>query len=723
MRQRRSILRFPAIAGLVMAAASAGYGQQHATVAKKKAPAPVQRLTLPAQQRQFCAVFEDDVARRSEFEEKVAAARNAIGAALAKKNKPDLERLFRAQQFAVMGSGVFQDWVGYANPAVDNFHRAYVSIEFPCKWTSTRNDRKEGNNLYLRSRGFEIDSAPARALASLVPGEAVIVSGQLSCSPVTDVPQSGGCDGAGNQNLKQIIWTTFATIRSEKTGEVARLGADPKLKNVGDQFKKVDLLRRASITFYKSDDAETLQAKAMALAAQKPSLESVKLLNYLLSTQCGPCENSLKPVQFTVFEVSAEGRPVMRDIFSIYVPGDLPSLKGLALPLGTRIWVQTNHGACTAVSSEELARLQQNTQQISELLHPLGMQLIELNNPPAAAQPNPCESLNTADKKQADAVATARKKRLEEMKAVSVNLTADEFGVRLGEAVKSRASKLAVDPSKYATAARTVSDIVHLCSSMSEADFAGSMDKYEIPRLVRYREGKFKVCNSTGVYVAIPEGKEPGFLIHHDLEEHWDSLQKRWYAPKFHIDVFLKPIEGDKWESVDELEARYVAISADITDGGLTAAPRYLCSGAIISMGSSESVTLTAPARITRLKVIGDGEAMIEVDGYGFHTIPAEQVKNSCTQGSNAAAANSLAHPTSIKNNQQLVKVCRNAKLFASPPVGSAAQGSGRLLGNAEPGDEGVILQKNERVSKIEFDLPGQKFIGWLPNSALCPNQ
>jgi hypothetical protein len=603
---------------------------------------------MPGQQRRFCDVFEQDIARQSALEEQKAEATNPIGAAQAEHDKPDFERLFRAQQFAVMGKGAFENWVGYAIPALDNFRRAYLQVEFPCKWTASSDNREQSNNLYLTSKtSFAIDSPEAKELGKLKPGDKVFVSGSLLCSQVTAFVGSGGCEGDADRNAKQIVRADFATIRSEKNGVVARVGKDPEYKPEFDHFKNVDLLKNVPITFYKTDSLEALQNKAIALVAQKPTPDSIQVLEFLLSARhCAGCEDSWKPIHFTVVEVSAEGQPVMRKIpctigsiqqmcgegFSIYVEGDLPSLKGVVLPPGRGLYVPTKDGACTAVSPQDLQQLQQNTQQLTQLLRPLGMQLVETIDRPPTVRPNPCESLNTAEAKRAEERATNETQRLEATKAASVSVTADEFGVRLVEAVKNRTSKLGVDPSQYTASIKLVSDIVRLCSSMSPADFAASSDQYGRSLLRQYKAGAYKDC-AARLYGGVPMGDEPGFLVSYDLSEHWDQLQKLWYAPKFHIDVLLKRIKTDTSPPA-EYQARYIAISADVTSGGPMAAPRYLCPGTEVVRLGVGKVTLSAPVKITRLSVIAR-VPWVAGEGFGLQNIPAAQIELSCAQGGN----------------------------------------------------------------------------------------
>jgi hypothetical protein len=93
---------------------------------------------------------------------------------------------------------------------------------------------------------------------------------------------------------------------------------------------------------------------------------------------------------------------------------------------------------------------------------------------------------------------------------------------------------------------------------------------------------------------------------------------------------------------------------------------------------------------------------------------------NPASPAADVAPANPLSRPSSIRPGQEVVKVCANDKLFARAPVGLTAQGSGAVVGTAEAGDQGIVLQKGQRVSRMEFELAGQKLTGWLPNSALC---
>jgi hypothetical protein len=612
--------------GLILAVAPIGYAQQPTTAtgtkaAPKNAAAPAApSLAMPVQQRRFCEVYEQDIKRQNALEEQKAEATNPIGAAQLEHGKPDFERILRAQQFAVMGKGAFENWAGYAIPAVDGFRRAYLQVEFPCKWTAAVDNSEQGKNLYLTSKtSFAIDSPEAKELAKLKPRDKVFVSGSLFCGQVAAFVGSGGCEGDASRNAKQIVRADFATIRSEKSGVVARVGKDPEYKPEIDHFKDVDLLRRARITFYKTDTLEALQTKAIALVAQKANPDSIKLLDFLLSApQCARCNDSLKPIHFTVVDGGG---------FSIYVEGDLPSLKGVVLPPGRGMYVPTKDGACTVVAPQDLQELRQNTQQLTEQLRPLGMQLVETNNPLPAVRPNPCDSLNAADTKRAEAQATTEKQRVEATKAVSVSVTADEFSVRLVEAVKDRASKLGADPSQYVASIKTVSDMVRLCSSMPAADFAVAFDQFGRSLLRQYKAGAYKDC-AAKLYDAVPMNDAPGLLVSCDLRQHWDDLQKLWYAPKFHVDVSLKRIKSDTSPPAD-YPARYMALSADVTSSGPTAMPRYLCPGTQVVQVGGGKVTISTPVRITGLREIA-GEPWVEGEGFGLQRIAAAQVKVSC---------------------------------------------------------------------------------------------
>ena len=76
----------------------------------------------------------------------------------------------------------------------------------------------------------------------------------------------------------------------------------------------------------------------------------------------------------------------------------------------------------------------------------------------------------------------------------SRNLTAEQFDAQLRAGVQARAQKLGLDSSQYASAMKTVGGLVRLCSSMPESDYAGSLDQFGIPHLVKYQEADIKTA-------------------------------------------------------------------------------------------------------------------------------------------------------------------------------------------------------------------------------------
>ncbi|MDP8983012.1 MAG: hypothetical protein M3O35_20745 [Acidobacteriota bacterium] len=695
---------------------------------------------MPVQQRRFCDVFQQDVARQDALEEKKAEATNPIGAAQVEHDKPDFERILRAQQFAVMGRGAFENWVGYAIPAVDGFQRAYLKVEFPCKWTATWDNREESNNLYLMSgTSFEIDSPEAKELAKLKPRDKVFVSGSLFCSPVTAIGGSGGCAGDAYRNEKEIVRADFATIRSEKSGLVARVGKDPEYKPELDRFKDVDLLRRAKITFYKTDSLETLQTKAIALVAQKPNPDSMKVLEFLLiAPQCDRCKDSLGTARFVVYEPNADGRVAQKqrpcqigtkqetcgEMVKAVVPSDFPGLKEMDVSLGKALFVPTKDGtACAAVTSSELKVMQDNVQKIDDRLKPLGLQLVQPNSP-TRSQPNICNAINATEGKREAAVEDDRKQRQEAFKAVSANVTPNEFGARLTEAVKTKTSQLGIDTSQYEQAIKLVTDIVRLCSSMPGVDYAASIDPYGTARLARYKNGVYKDCGSDQV---VPLGDVPGFVVKHDPGKQFDGLQRLWFSPSYHVDVLLKPSKGENFDSFYGFDRKYIALSADVARSGPVAAPRYVCPGAKLKTPlSGEDVTLNAQAVITGItyrQANKNGAVTIDLEEPKrmMYDATPDQIMDSCRPGGKSAAVLTTLPPSPTPDKAQgRVKICSNERLFLSPPRGSAMIGSGRLLGTTDVGDEAVILQKGDRVSRVEIQSQGQKVVGWLSNSAFC---
>lgn len=95
---------------------------------------------IPEQQREFCAAYQEDTARHNAYAAKLAAALEKAGDnPIAKRAinivEPDYERLFRAKQAAVMGNGVFRDWVAHVRIELTNGDHVFLSFDLACKWT------------------------------------------------------------------------------------------------------------------------------------------------------------------------------------------------------------------------------------------------------------------------------------------------------------------------------------------------------------------------------------------------------------------------------------------------------------------------------------------------------------------------------------------------------------------------------------------------------------
>lgn len=622
---------------------------------------------LSEQQQAFCSVFQEDGPRRKQYAARVAAAKNnPIAQRLAEQETPDFDGLLRAQEFAVMGKGGFQNWFGRVILTVD-LGKAYVAVEFPCRFTTqdvVTQQYENYDNLYfgdgfgsppltaitlpMYREGVPIDSAEARALATLTPGEAVAASGTLSCvqpaASVLSAPQKIGCE-AINAVEPNMLWARITSIRALTTGRVFRVNAAAPAP---DNFDRVNALRKGTIRLYQSDDIETMREKARALVWQKPSSATFNLAEFLFSPQdCGGCipANTLVGISLQGFDLDASGKVVQRqgpcpgnirqpatcaDEIVAVLESDMPALKA-AGTIENSALVPGPDGKCYLVRKEDQFALHHRTERINALLEPLGMRL-EPSSSPAENISNNCAALNRSVHNQAETAAAtavaASVRRAEAFRAVSVTVTAAEFGGRLRDEVKARALSLGVDPLQYEDAIATVDEIARLCSSITEAEFAESMDRFNQPHLLRYKNGKFKDCIPTGIYRAVPEPRDqPGLLIRHDLRQYWDATHKRWSAAKLHIDVFLKPVAGDKVSSIDEAEARYIALSADIANTDTASAA---------SLGSAEvhtggTVALNASAlppesseasehtvKLTPASPLGERDVVIVAPPNGF---------------------------------------------------------------------------------------------------------
>jgi TonB family protein len=591
---------------------------------------PSQTLpVMPNQQVQFCEAFKEDERQHQKYDADLkAAGDNPVRRALVEKNPPDFDRLLEAQQLAVMGNGVFRDWVGYLELSVDH-NIATVKIRFTCvRWSPTivtaikgSGGRIRQDNLYIGnefnpgrgSGGVPVDSEAGQALARFETNEAVSVTGQLFCSPqpryreeAAGVPRQRhtGCDNDSTSiHPIGLFWAKIATLRSFKTGFVARLGDDPPAGN-SDRVN-VDIKSNSAITFYRTDSLETLKEKSRALVGQKPGPDSTRLMEYFNQPTCIACD---RPKTFSVvapqaYELGPSGRvalikrpcvmngqqhPNCTDSFPVYVAGDIPSWAETEGADGP--FVPGKAGGCYFVGKREEETLKQRTREINDMLRPLAKTLEP--NPAANNSAKPCEAFNAAIRKERETIADQRNSRDEMFRAVATTITADEFEARLQEAVKIKALKLGADPVEYGPMIKIVSTIVRLCSSMSEEDFTGSMDRFGMPHLGSYQNGKYKDCIPATRWV--PDGREPpGLVIRHDLRNNWDKSQQRWNGTKLHIDVFLKPISIDPNSTTEANEARYIALSADIKNPGRAVEP-------IVSLGSPQPVESTQPkSRLT----------------------------------------------------------------------------------------------------------------------------
>ena len=153
------------------------------------------------------------------------------------------------------------------------------------------------------------------------------------------------------------------------------------------------------------------------------------------------------------------------------------------------------------------------------------------------------------------------------MKGATVegSITAGEFSSKLADSLQRRAPELKIDPSQYGSAVKMVSDLVQLCSSISAPEFGASLDRFGIPHLLRFKDGKYKDCITPAVWRGVPEGREV-FLIFFDLGERWQRAKGDWSGPKLHMDVYLKETRPTTVSSVEEYKDRYILLSVDVRE-------------------------------------------------------------------------------------------------------------------------------------------------------------
>jgi hypothetical protein len=737
MRARYFFLTFPIFGGLLLAFVYAGYAQQSAPAQRARQPinATQQKKGLlslfqdlppmPEEQQQFCDAFQALGAWHKAYEARVnAAGNNPIQLALIQKETPDFDRLFGAREFAVIGDGTFQNWSGHLILMVDH-GKAYAAIQFPCAWTSyndsafTLRGNPVGNALYQQRRenlylgngfnstmldteifrqGVPIDSPAGKAMAALSQGEAVTITGKLTCTLASGF-KKGGCETA-NPVQPDMLLATISSITSAKTGKdghaIVRLTDDPPM--TGD-FDRVNALRKERITFSLADHKDALQQKAKALVWKDTNAASIDLMEFVFSPErCSGCvpANTFVGIDLDGYDLDPSGKIGLRrracspekaqnafciDDIVAFTESDMPAVRS-AGPISSTSYLPGPNGLCYLVHQEDQAAILHRTDKINGLLQPLGLRLESGAAP--TAKLNACDSLNNKVKGDVDTRDMSRKNREAAFKAVSVTVAAGEFGDRLKEAVKTRALSLGANPAQYDNAIRAVDDIVRLCSYVTEAEFAESISRFnQLPQLGSYKNGKYRDCIAVSIYRAIPEPRDqPGLLIRHDLSEGWDPTQKRWGAVKFHIDVFLKPVPGrpttsqtDPLAAQNEAEALLIAMSADIPNStGSAAADKFVCPGARLQQNFTGArnvqVSITAPTKVTRFVAGGSGQVIVDLEGFpGSYTIPESTVKDSCpgfvplTSSSPIATAGFSTQPVQNQANAHNLKLTPAAPL------------------------------------------------------------
>lgn len=229
--------------------------------------------------------------------------------------------------------------------------------------------------------------------------------------------------------------------------------------------------------------------------------------------------------------------------------------------------------------------------------------------------------------------------RVSALRAAAVSVTLGEFDARLAEAVTKRASSLGVNPAQYRAAMKMVGDIVRLCSSISEADYAGSLDQFGNPHLLNYKGGAYKDCIPTGIMQGVPDrAQKAGLFISHDLRKTWSGAA--WGDVKLHVDVFLRPqSENASSMLVSEQFGRDIILAADVKNVAHVAAAKFVCSGTRAERASfidgPKFVSINAPTRITRLRPsAADGAtALVELEGMpGSLRVPKDQIRDSCAR-------------------------------------------------------------------------------------------
>jgi len=696
---------------LFLAFASGGHAQKRPATEQKKIFPPV-----PVQQRQFCAAYREDAARHHQYEAKAAAAPNPIARLNVEKTEPEFEKLFYAKQAEVMAGGSFQDWTGRVHIAVKDFYSqqdarknrgqiVIVVIEFPCIWTDyeygtgRRTRYSDGGRLPEESlqfgNGFDswpqfgdpgvdyipVDSTFGQSLSAVAQDEPVAVSGNLICTA------DKGCLTTGNYGRGQLL-ANITSVRSLKTGKLFKLTLpNPLILSEEVPFESI------SMSFYwlfNQEAQEMLEryAKGFDSSIRARTLSVGTRYIPLMKTQSDPViiKGPAGATYVLIAILDAVGKP--REYAMI------PNVKGLPAKLERPI--------------------------LEHRINPKdGLTYVLL--PPGRFTMG-CSPSYPVPRWGGAGCSNSEK---DETPVHEVTITK---GIWIGESEVTQEAYQRVigkNPSHFKGAKLPVEQI-----TWNEAQNYCQAIGMRLPT-----EAEWEYAARAGTNY-----NWPGYLDDIAWHLHNSDGQTHFVKQKQANDWGLYDMVGNVYEWVSDWYGPYPADNQRDPSGPVDGRFRIARGG---SWGTAGVVGTLPRAQVepeAKTNCVGCSNLGVRCAGNSFEEprsaspavalpAPKAEPKNSTQAGPESTTADNVVTSTSglrrapSENKQQRVKVCRKEQLLSGPPIGAAARGSGRLLGTTDPGDEPLVLERGDRVSKVQFDLPGQQVIGWLANSAFCTSE
>jgi hypothetical protein len=138
-------------------------------------------------------------------------------------------------------------------------------------------------------------------------------------------------------------------------------------------------------------------------------------------------------------------------------------------------------------------------------------------------------------------------------------LSADEFVAKLTSAVQRRGAELEVPPADYQAVTESIGKAVHVCASMSAADYIASLDNLGIPRF--RRDSPYFVCFAgLGPSLVSPGSSIVWEMRIKGIRERWQVEQKKWFGPKLQVEVWMRR------KSDYAFDKKFILLTSDIRD-------------------------------------------------------------------------------------------------------------------------------------------------------------